>query len=147
MSNIDPLEVLETLKTQAQDQNQLQGSILSAVRLGPPISSTIRLGLESLEDANSLIFQGLALNYEIKWVYKYRPRKRELTSQRPNRPKEYFQEASQETPKATHKALPTQEATQGPPETQEPSTQDTEMDLGDFIEVEPRRKRKAITSP
>jgi hypothetical protein len=72
--NIDQEKDLEGLKATIHSQNKLQNEILSLERLGK--SQSIRIGLQSLEEANTLILFGLVLDHEIRRVYKYIPRQR-----------------------------------------------------------------------
>ena len=73
-------------------QNRLQAPVLTIKRLGN--SATIKIGLESLEDANTLIFKGLILDYKIKRVGKYIPRKRATKSAEVPKPKTFFRETT-----------------------------------------------------
>jgi hypothetical protein len=134
--NIDPQTDLEALKGPIQAQNQLLGSILAIERLGT--STTVKIGLESLEEANTLIYKGLLLDYEIKKAEKLLPRKKGTPSleRKPIRPKSFFKETTRPIEPSQ-----TSQASQEPLE-----TQDVEME-GEWTQVDSRKRKQPNLEP
>lgn len=118
---------LEELKDKIIAQNGLQYPILAASRLGK--STTIRLGLQNLLEANTLIQQGIVLDYEIKTtsLYQKKPIQRLTSPQKAN--KRYFREPEQ------------LQASQASQSTQD--QEDTSMEGSEWSTVD-TRKRKAL---
>ena len=92
VGGIDTQEDLASLKETIQGQNDLQQPIRALIRLGA--STRVKIGLESLEDANNLIYGGLILNYKIKKAIIPYPKERKVDSpSRPSpRPRTFYRE-------------------------------------------------------
>jgi hypothetical protein len=139
--NIDQLVEFEELKLKLQLQNKLQNPILAINRLGT--SETIRLGLEDPPEANSLLKNGVLLDYEIKRATIYTPRPRckickamghttvQCNRAKPQRPREFFKESK--------KAQSSSQSSQNLSDPQE--LQDIDMENDGWTLIESRKRR------
>jgi hypothetical protein len=127
--NIGQLVDLEELKTRIQTQNRLRKPILSINRLGK--SETIRIGLEDPLEANTLLKNGVLLDYEIKRAEIYAPKRPKHRQTRPRGPKVFYRE-----PKGANLSPQSTQDTIG---TQEP--QDIEMGGDEWTLIESRKRK------
>jgi len=88
--NIELETDLEQLKKSITLQNNLQNPILAISRLGK--STTVRLGLQDLLEANTLIQKGIILDYEIKTTSLYQKKPIQKSTSLVKARKRFFKE-------------------------------------------------------